>query len=115
LSWVLIAILIHATMSVGLGLLYGVLLPMLPGRPMFWGGIVAPLLWTGAIHGFMGILNPALSNAVDWPSFFVAQFVYGIVVGWVVVRSEKVYSEPAGSGPLGHEQPQRNEPSEGQS
>ena len=54
LTWLVVAILIHATVSVGLGLIYGVLLPMLPGRPMFWGGIVAPLLWTGAnlrLHG----------------------------------------------------------------
>lgn len=115
LSWAVTAILIHATMSIGLGLMYGVLLPMLPGRPMFWGGVVAPLLWTGAIHGFMGVLNPALRDAVDWPSFIVAQFVYGIAVGWVVVRSEKVYSEPAGRGPVGHEQPQRTKPNEGQS
>lgn len=115
LSWMVAAILIHATISVGLGLIYGVLLPMLPGQPMFWGGIVAPLLWTGAIYGFMGILNPALSNAVDWTSFILAQFIYGIVVGLVVVRSEKVYSEPAGSGPVGDQQPQRNEPEEGRS
>ncbi len=113
LSWIFIAIMIHATMSVGLGLLYGVLLPMLPGWPMLWGGIVAPLLWTGAIYGFMRVLNPALSNAVDWPSFVIAQFVYGIAVGWVVVRSEKVYSEPAGSGPVGHGQPQRDQPEGG--
>lgn len=115
LIWLVVAVVIHVTMSVGLGLIYGVLLPMLPGRPMLWGGVVAPLLWTGAIHGFMGVLNPALSRAVDWPSFVVAQFVYGIAVGYVVVRSEKVYSEPAGSGPIGHEQPQRTEPDEGQS
>jgi hypothetical protein len=79
-----------------MGLIYGVLLPMLPGRrPIFWGGIVAPFLWSGAIHAFMGVLNPALQSAVNWPSFVVAQYVFGLVCGWVVLRSEKVYVEGA--------------------
>jgi hypothetical protein len=89
--WFVVGVLIHGIVSVGLGLMYGVLLPMLPSRPIFWGGVVAPLLWTGAIYGFMGVLNPALHDVVNWPSFVVAQFVYGLTVGIVVVRSEKVY------------------------
>lgn len=91
LSWFVIGVVIHGVISVTLGLMYGVMLPMLPGRPMLWGGIVAPVLWTGAVYSFMGVLNPALHHAVHWPSFIASQFVYGLTVGFVVIRSEKVY------------------------
>jgi hypothetical protein len=96
LRWLLVGTVIHAVTSVGMGLIYGVLLPMLPGRrPILWGGIVAPFLWSGAIHAFMGVLNPALQKAVNWPSFVVAQYIFGLVCGWVVLRSEKVYVKGA--------------------
>ncbi len=96
-TWFVAAVFIHIVLSVSLGLMYGVLLPMLGTRPILWGGIVAPLLWTGAAYGFMGVLNPALSRHIDWISFFVAQFIFGIVVGLVVVRTEKVYAEDVGA------------------
>ncbi|MEC7501557.1 MAG: hypothetical protein VX970_07500 [Planctomycetota bacterium] len=76
--------------SLGVGLMFGILLPTMPRVPILWGGIVAPLLWTGAIYGFMGILNPPLSEHVDWTWFFASQFAYGITVGIVVIRSEKI-------------------------
>src|SRR5262249_28490656 len=105
LRWFVVGTVIHVVVSIGMGLIYGVLLPMLPGRrPIIWGGIVAPVLWSGAIHAFMGVLNPALQKAVNWPSFIVAQYVFGLVCGWVVVRSEKVYVE----GALRAEEPPRS-------
>jgi hypothetical protein len=92
---------IHVVSSVGVGLLYGVVLPMLPQRPailwggyfapLLWGGIIAPLLWTGGIYGFMGVLNPAMREHVNWFWFVVSQFAYGVTVGLVVTRSENVY------------------------
>jgi hypothetical protein len=97
-----LATMIHAVVSVGLGLIYGVLLPTLPGeRPIIWGGIVLPLLWTGAIYAFMQVLNPALNARVEWPWFIASQFVYGLAAGMVVVRSEQVYvrQPPGGPGP----------------
>jgi hypothetical protein len=84
---------IHAVMSVGLGLLYGVLLPMLPGRPIFWGGLIAPLLWTGLNHGLMGVVNPLMNRHVNWWWFLASQVVYGIVAGVVITRTEKVAVE----------------------
>jgi len=106
LRWLVVGTVIHVVTSVGMGLIYGVLLPMLPWkRPIIWGGIVAPLLWTGAIHSFMGVLNPDLQQRVYWPSFIAAQFVFGLVAGWVVVRSEKVYVEGGQTAPTGEGQP----------
>lgn len=97
-GWFVGALFIHAILSVSLGLMYGVLLPMLGNRPLLWGGIVAPLLWTGLSYGFMGVLNPALADGVNWPSFIVSQFIFGITVGIVVVRSEQVYSHDVAFG-----------------
>jgi len=92
--WLFVASIIHVSISLGLGLINGVLLPMLPGRPILWSALVAPLLWTGAVYGFMGVINRDLQATVWWPSFIAAQFVYGLVVGAVVMRSEKIYVDP---------------------
>lgn len=84
------AMFMHAVISAGLGLIYGVMLPTLPGRPILWGGIVLPLLWTGFSYGFMGVLNPALHDHVQWFYFVLSQLIYGITTAIVVARSEKI-------------------------
>jgi len=93
LAGLIIATLIHSLTSLGVGMFFGVLLPTLPCWPVFWGGIVGPILWTGAIHSFMGVLNPSLAEKVDWPWFVASQFAYGLVMGMVLTRSEKVWAE----------------------
>jgi hypothetical protein len=100
-SLLLVAILIHVIMSVVFGLVYGVLLPTLPSfpRPIVWGGVVLPLLWTGTCYGLMGVVNPLLQDRVAWPWFVVSQLVFGLVAAAVVLRSEKVPVPPAGHGP----------------
>jgi len=107
LALLLTGIVIHATMAIVFGLLYGVLLPMLPAIPrlaipksLAWGGIVFPLLWTAFSYGLMGVTNPVLQARVDWPWFIVSQFVFGAVAAFVVDRSEKIPVPPAGGGPL---------------
>ena len=67
---------------------------------MIAGGVLMPLLWTGLCHSFMGIINPPLQRHVDWFWFIVSQAVYGLAMSIVVVRSQKVYIPPAGSGPI---------------
>ena len=62
-----LAIFIHATLSVTFGLLFGVVsptLPPIPGGPVVAGGVLMPLLWTGLCYGFMGIVNPLLNAAM---------------------------------------------------
>lgn len=90
LTALIIGSVIHLIISAGAGLFYGILLPTLPRWPVLWGGIVAPLLITGANYGFMGVLNPVMNARVDWPWFIASQFVFGLVTGWIVVRSEMV-------------------------
>jgi hypothetical protein len=100
-EWLGQAILVHAAMSLGFGLAYGLLLsklPEVPG-PLVWGGVLMPLLWTATSFGLMGVLNKALQDKVSWPWFVVSQFVFGLAAAIVVVRSETVPIPPAGRGP----------------
>jgi hypothetical protein len=81
----------HVTVSVLVGLLYVVLLPMLPARfEWFWGGIMTPIFWTGLVAASLRLVNPALAQHVDWPWFIVCQVAFGMVGGYVVFKSEKV-------------------------
>jgi hypothetical protein len=103
LGALVLAIVIHATFSLTFGLLFGVVsptLPPIPGGPVIAGGVLMPLLWTGLCHSFMGIVNPSLQKHVNWFWFIVSQAVYGLAMSIVVVRSQKVFIPPAGSGPL---------------
>lgn len=89
----LIAVPIHLLTSVLVGLLYGVMLPMLPRRPILLGGFLAPLLWTGLIHSILGIVNPVLNQRIDWLWFVFSQMGFGIVAGIVVSRQEPIRTE----------------------
>ena len=86
----LVAIVIHSVTCVLVGLLYGAMLPMLPRHPVLLGGILAPVLWTGILHSFMGIINPALADRIAWGWFLVSQVTYGVTAGIVVARQERV-------------------------
>ena len=61
---VMISVVIHAVMSVVLGMIYGVLMPTLPEIPKLvaWGGLLAPMLWTGVSYVLMGAVNPVLKQ-----------------------------------------------------
>ena len=85
------AIIVHVVFSVLVGLLYAVLLPMLPRRfEWFWGGIVLPILWTGMIFLSLGTVNPVLANYIDWFWFAVCQVAFGLVGGFVVFKSARI-------------------------
>ncbi len=94
------------------GLLYGCALPIMPRHPIVLGGIIAPAAWTGLLYAALPTINPEISSHINWPSFLLAQFTFGLVAGWVVSRSSYVRSMRAmplrmrlgleGSG-LGHD------------
>jgi hypothetical protein len=90
LSALVIATLAHGVISLLTGLLYAVILPMLPRRHMVWGGVVAPLLWTGLIWAVLGVVNPALDARIDWPWFIASQIAFGLVAGLVISRAVPV-------------------------
>lgn len=86
----LLACLIHVITSVLVGLLYGAMLPMIPRRPIFLGGVVGPILWSGLVRSMMDLVNPLLARRVDWYWFIASQFAFGIVAGLVVVRQQRI-------------------------
>ena len=85
-----IASAIHLVTSTLVGLLYGVMLPMFPRRPILLGGIIAPVMWTGLIYATLEVLNPVMNERIDWRWFVASQFAFGIVAGIVVARHTPV-------------------------
>ena len=95
-----VAILSHLTFSILVGLLYTVLLPMLPARfEWLFGGIMTPLIWSALLYPIFDLINPALAARVDWGWFVLCQVAFGLVGGFVVFKSQKV--ETMQSWPLG--------------
>ena len=85
-----VAVIFHITGSILVGLLYGALLPMLPGRPILLGGLFAPLVWAGLLYSVLDVINPILNQRIDWRWFLASQIAFGIVAGLVVVRQVRV-------------------------
>jgi len=86
----IIASLIHVVTSLLVGLLYGVALPMFPRPPILFGGVIAPLLWSGLLHSVLDVINPVMNQRIDWPWFVISQIAFGIVAGIVVSRQERI-------------------------
>ena len=89
--WIfLIAVILHVTGSVLVGLLYGAMLPMFARRPIVLGGLIVPVLWSGLLYSTMDLLNPVLGSHIHWTWFIASQVAFGVVAGIVVVRQERV-------------------------
>jgi len=89
-SYLIIASVIHLVTSLLVGLLYGAMLPVVPRRPILMGGVIAPVLWSGMIHGAVEYLNPALGKQINWAWFVVTQVGFGVVAGIVVSTQQRV-------------------------
>ena len=85
-----VATLIHIVASLLVGLLYGVMLPMFPRRPIILGGFIAPLMWSGLLYTSLGVINPLMDELIDWKWFVLSQIGFGVVAGLVVVRQQRV-------------------------
>jgi hypothetical protein len=90
LAALIIGLLMHAVLSIGLGILFVLILPTLPGTPIIWALTVGPLLWIIATILTLPLLNPVMTHIVDVPSFVVAHVAYGLVMGIYVARAKKV-------------------------
>ena len=90
LSYLIVATIIHLVTSLLVGLLYGAMLPMFPRRPILWGGILAPILWSALIHSFLEIVDPVLNKEISWPWFVASQVGFGIIAGIVVSKQQRV-------------------------
>jgi hypothetical protein len=99
-SLLLAALIIHIMMSVVIGLIYGVLLPTLPSvpRPIAWGGLFMPILWTAVSYAAMHAVNPALPGKISWPWFVLSQLVFGITMPSVILGAKRLPAVLAGVG-----------------
>jgi hypothetical protein len=97
-SLLLVALVIHVVISEVFGLIFGVLLPTLPAvpRPIAWGGLLMPILWTGASYVAMQVVNPALPGRVSWPWFLLSQLVFGTTMPAVVLGAKRLPKPLAG-------------------
>ena len=77
----------HGLTSVLVGVLYAAILPLLPRRHLLWGGLLAPLLWTGLVWATLGVIDPALNARIAWSWFIASQIAFGITAGWVVASA----------------------------
>ena len=86
-----VALISHGVLSILVGLLFAVLLPMLPSRrAAFWGSLIVPLLWSALIWATLRLINPALNARIDWLWFIASQVAFGLTTGYVVHHSEMV-------------------------
>jgi hypothetical protein len=92
LQRLLLAVPLHLMISLLVGLLYGVMLPMAPRRPILLGGFAAPLLWTLLIYGGLSVINPVMNRHIHWVWFVASQMGFGLVAGLVVARREKIHT-----------------------
>jgi hypothetical protein len=90
LEALVIGLILHAFLSITLGLIFAALLPTLPGSPVVWSIVIGPLLWTIASVMILPMINPAMAQHVDHFSFFVAHAVYSVVLGLQIARTPKV-------------------------
>ena len=99
ISGFLVALLIHAIISLFVGLLFAVILPMMPSRfTAFWGSFLAPVLWTALIASTLELVNPALNSKIAWGWFIASQIAYGLITGYIIAHSKWV--ETAQAWPL---------------
>jgi hypothetical protein len=90
LQALIIATSIHLVISLLVGMLYGVMLPIAPRRPILLGGFAAPLLWSFLIYGSLAEINPVMNQRIDWLWFVISQIGFGLVAGLVVARQERI-------------------------
>ena len=99
LAGFIVALISHGVISLLVGLLYAVILPMMPSRfTAFWGSFLAPVLWTALVASTLKLINPALNTRIDWGWFIASQVAFGLITGYVVAHSKTV--ETAQAWPL---------------
>ena len=81
---------IHGTISLFVGLLYAVSLPMFPRGASWRSGLVTPVLWSGLVAATLSVINPTLNERIDWIWFIGSQIAFGLAAGWVVARTAKI-------------------------
>jgi hypothetical protein len=90
----IVALLTHVIFSLFVGLMFAVILPMMPSRfTAFWGSFLAPVLWTALIASTLQLINPALNSKIAWSWFIASQIAYGLITGYIVAHSKWVETQ----------------------
>ena len=84
------ATLMHGLISLLVGLLYAISLPMFPRGATWRSGLVTPLLWSGLVASTLGLINPTLNARIDWTWFVGSQIAFGLAASQVIARTTKI-------------------------
>jgi hypothetical protein len=85
-----IGTIIHGTLSILVGILYAVLLPIVNRRPVLLAGIIVPAMMSGVTWALLRAENPLLNDRIEWPWFVASQIAFGLVAGFVVSRTSRI-------------------------
>jgi hypothetical protein len=85
-----VAFVAHILISMLVGVLYAVTLPMFPRRAPFWAGLVAPLFWTALIAATLDLTNPTLNKRINWLWFVICQICFGAVAGLIAAKTQRI-------------------------
>ena len=81
---------IHLSMSILVGLVLAMIMPMVIRFPRVFSIFIAPLVWSLISYAAMGVLDPTLERWVDWYWFVGSQVAFGAVAGLVIASSERI-------------------------
>lgn len=80
----------HMVISILVGVLYAVMMPMFPKFAALWAGILMPIIWSGVIATVLNLVNPSLNEHISWPWFVACQLGFGLVGGFIIARSTSI-------------------------
>jgi hypothetical protein len=84
------ATLMHGLISILVGVLYAISLPMFPHGATWRSGLVTPLLWSGLVAATLDLINPTLNSRIDWTWFVGSQIAFGLAASQVIARTAKI-------------------------
>ncbi|HWZ57909.1 MAG TPA: hypothetical protein VNW46_02945 [Gemmatimonadaceae bacterium] len=82
--------LIHGSLSILIGVLYAVLLPIFNRRPILLAGFIVPAMMSGVTWALLRAVNPLLDDRIEWGWFVASQIAFGLVAGFVVSRTSRI-------------------------
>ncbi|MCH2154323.1 MAG: hypothetical protein MK089_13365, partial [Phycisphaerales bacterium] len=94
-----VALVIQLMMSLFVGVIYGVTLPMIPRWPLPFAAVFIPLVWTGLTWATLSIMNPALKQNIDWLWYIGSQLAGAqIGLGAIIGALGGAFGVPMGVG-----------------
>ena len=87
----IIGVISHGGISILVGVMFAVLLPMLPSRrAAFFGSLISPIIWTALVWATLRLVNPALDAKINWYWFIASQVAFGLTCGYIVHHTKMV-------------------------